>query len=265
MAATQNNYWKDRIANSIWKSYNDIEKRNRKLIEMYKAAREDIYNEMIKFDAATNTSRTAAYNHARQTKLLKQMDQVITQLGDNIEKDFNNQLSKEMALLYNKVSSEIVGEESFTMLKAGTFKSVLKEPWRGGNFSDRLWGNRDNLAQSLNSIVLNGIGSGKTITEMAVKLDGMMSNGLYNSYRLVRTETMHYLNQATLMAYKDRGVKRVEYLAAEDERTCETCGPLDGQIFEIGKAPILPIHPNCRCTYIPVIEAAKAGKGGNNA
>jgi SPP1 gp7 family putative phage head morphogenesis protein len=263
--AIQSNYWKDRIANNTWKSYNKAEIRNQKLVEMYKAAREEIYNELIKFDAATNTSRTAAYNYQRQLALQKQMYEVIIQLGYDVEIDFNDQTAKIMAMQYKNVSTELSGE-NFSMLKENVFKDVLKEPWKGNNFSGRLWINQDKLSQALDQVIINGISAGKTITEMAVKLDGMMSNGLYNAYRLVRTETMHYLNQATLMAYKDRGVKRVEYLAALDERTCGTCGPLNGKTYAISRAPILPLHPNCRCTYIPVIvdekATTKAGKSG---
>jgi SPP1 gp7 family putative phage head morphogenesis protein len=258
MATQSNPYWKDRIANNTWKTYNKAEIRNQKMVEMYKTAQEEIYNELIKFDAATNTSRTAAYNYQRQLALQKQMNDVIIQLGYDIEKDFNDQMAKIMAMQYKSVSGEIQNGESFTMLKESVFKDVLKEPWKGNNFSGRLWNNQDKLSQALDQVILNGISAGKTITEMAVKLDGMMSNGLYNSYRLVRSETMHYLNQATLMAYKDRGVKRVEYLAALDERTCETCGPLNGKTYAISRAPILPIHPNCRCTYIPVIVDSEA-------
>lgn len=253
MAIQSNPYWKDRIANNTWKAYNKADIRNQKLVEMYKAAREEIYNELIKFDAATNTSRTAAYNYQRQLALQKQMNEVIIQLGYDVETDFSDQMANIMAMQYKNVSTELAGE-NFTMLKENVFKDVLKEPWKGNNFSGRLWINQDKLSQALDQVILNGISAGKTITEMAVKLDGMMSNGLYNAYRLVRTETMHYLNQATLMAYKDRGVKRVEYLAALDERTCETCGPLNGKTYVISRAPILPIHPNCRCTYIPVVD-----------
>jgi len=43
-------------------------------------------------------------------------------------------------------------------------------------------------------------------------------------------------------------------LATLDERTCDVCGPMDGQIFDLKEfemglnAP--PLHPNCRCTTV---------------
>lgn len=265
MSAKSKQYWIDRVANNTWAAYNEIETRNQKLIEMYKDARESIFNEMSMFDAATNESRTAAYNYARQQELFKKLDGVISDLGNNIEKDFSDQMAKAMADQYQSVSTELAGE-NFTMLKENAFKSALKEPWKGDDFSGFLWKNQEKLKTALDSMLLNGISSGKTITEMAVKLDGIMSNGLYNAYRVIRTETMHYLNEAAMMAYKDRGVEEVEYLAALDERTCGSCGPLNGKVYKIDKAPILPIHPNCRCTYIPVVELEDvAGKATTKA
>ena len=125
--AIQSKYWKDRIANNTWKAYNKAEIRNQKLVEMYKAAREEIYNELIKFDAATNTSRTAAYNYQRQLALQKQMNDVIIQLGYDVETDFSDQMANIMARQYKNVSTELAGE-NFTMLKENVFKDVLKEP-----------------------------------------------------------------------------------------------------------------------------------------
>ena len=41
--------------------------------------------------------------------------------------------------------------------------------------------------------------------------------------------------------------------AALDSRTCETCGPLDGQRWDKqNEAPSWPLHPNCRCQVLPI-------------
>lgn len=49
-------------------------------------------------------------------------------------------------------------------------------------------------------------------------------------------------------------VTKVQWWAAEDERTCETCGANHEKEYDIDKAPILPCHPGCRCTWLPVID-----------
>ena len=56
---------------------------------------------------------------------------------------------------------------------------------------------------------------------------------------------------ARLDAFKAIGVKRVRWQTKEDERVCEECGPLNGQIFAVEDAP-MPPHWGCRCVLIPL-------------
>ena len=86
----------------------------------------------------------------------------------------------------------------------------METPWRGDNFSGRLWKNQKKLAVSLNDILLTGLQQGKTAVEIAIMLHNRMGQGFNECHRLVRTETMHYLNDATLQRYKDADVKYVQ-------------------------------------------------------
>ncbi len=48
-------------------------------------------------------------------------------------------------------------------------------------------------------------------------------------------------------------VKQWRYLATLDGRTCMACGSYDDSLFKLDEAkPVLPMHWNCRCTYVPV-------------
>ena len=53
------------------------------------------------------------------------------------------------------------------------------------------------------------------------------------------------------VVYEDSDVKKVQWNAENDHRTCDICGELDGMIFELKDAPP-KIHINCRCWYTPV-------------
>lgn len=107
---------------------------------------------------------------------------------------------------------------------------------------------------------------------------------VYNSARqsraaiIARTETIRASNFATEQIYiRSKVVVAKKWLTALDERTCEWCAPMDGRIIPLGqnffnlggsftgneggvinfdflevKNP--PLHPNCRCTLIPVTE-----------
>ncbi|MEG0904184.1 MAG: minor capsid protein [Lachnospiraceae bacterium] len=133
-------------------------------------------------------------------------------------------------------------------------EELLQKPWRGDDFSSRLWKNQKKLAVSLNNQLLLGLQQGKTTTEIAIAVSNIMRSSFNSAHTLVRTETMHYLNQASMQSYKDAGVKYVQIWAAKDERTCEECGQYHEKIYPIDKCPVLPFHPNCRCTIIPVTD-----------
>lgn len=45
--------------------------------------------------------------------------------------------------------------------------------------------------------------------------------------------------------------QKVVYSAVLDTGTCFDCGLNNGKVFNIQEAPLLPIHYNCRCVYIP--------------
>jgi SPP1 gp7 family putative phage head morphogenesis protein len=53
--------------------------------------------------------------------------------------------------------------------------------------------------------------------------------------------------------YEDIGVEKVQWVAEDDYKTCGVCKELDGEIFDIDKAPPKQ-HYNCRCYLIPVKE-----------
>lgn len=104
----------------------------------------------------------------------------------------------------------------------------------------------------------------------------------YRATRIARSEVLRATNFATEQAYIQSGVvKKKEWLTAKDERVCPWCGPMDGktigvkEVFfeegdkikgknENGKTVTMtvgvddvshpPLHPNCRCTLIPIVE-----------
>ena len=70
----------------------------------------------------------------------------------------------------------------------------------------------------------------------------------------------HYLNESAFKAYKDGGCEEVQLWVAKDERTCKVYGAKHSKKYKVNKRPVLPLHANCRCTYIPVIDVNKVIK-----
>lgn len=75
---------------------------------------------------------------------------------------------------------------------------------------------------------------------------------------LARTEVIRSHHAANMAEYRAAGVLGIEvlaeYLTAGDNRVCELCAPLEGNIYTIEEAEhLIPRHPSCRCVAIPHI------------
>ena len=83
----------------------------------------------------------------------------------------------------------------------------------------------------------------------------MFQDSLRKAANLWWTQTVQYgismVDEATIRAFKDMGVKEVRWIAADDEKTCPTCGARDNQVYQVNKIPPKP-HYGCRCYIVPV-------------
>lgn len=147
----------------------------------------------------------------------------------------------------------------FSLLPTRAINAALQEPWNGANYSDRIWNHNDRFTEAVQNTVTTGIMAGHSVNRMAAQLEEYVkSEGadgvLYSTTRLVRTETAHFMNTGQKAAYDEIGIKKYRFVAALSERTCETCGGLDGKVFDVADARegvnYPPIHPNCRCTTV---------------
>ena len=259
-------YWEKRIANNTWTTYNNLEEKNRALLEMYQDASRAISYELY---ALTEKMQTATpslsdmHKYNRLNGLRNNIENIIRELGENVEKFGKENMMEGFKDIYSNVMVQL-GKLEFDEVPKKVMEEMLNRPWQGGTFSERLWKNTQVLAMNLNEIITNGLTQGKTVTEMAIQLSNTMNTSFNISHRLIRTETMHYLNESAFKGYEDAGCEEVELWAAEDERTCEICGAKHGTKYKIKDRPILPLHANCRCTYLPVVESKNKNYGAKS-
>ena len=75
--------------------------------------------------------------------------------------------------------------------------------------------------------------------------------------KLIHTQVRQYSidleDAVVLTVFKVLGVKKVQWVAEDDHKTCGVCNELDGQVFDIEKVPPKQ-HYNCRCYLVPVKE-----------
>lgn len=94
--------------------------------------------------------------------------------------------------------------------------------------------------------------------------DGMMAKLQRDMASMTRTSVQHVSNTSRFAVYQANSGLVVGYrwVSVLDNRTTPVCRSLDGEVFEIGKGPLPPIHPNCRSTTMPeFVEDAQFREG----
>ena len=147
----------------------------------------------------------------------------------------------------------------FPLVPQKAVNMVLREPWHGHNYSDRVWIHNDRFIQAVGQTIEDGIISGHSVSRMTDKLIDYVKDTAPGGIRtsaetLVRSETAHFMNQGQKMAYEEIGIKQYRFVAALSELTCDRCGSLDGSVFDTDKAVegenFPPIHPRCHCVTV---------------
>ena len=139
---------------------------------------------------------------------------------------------------------------TFSKIDKNLMNAVLSERWSGKNYSERIWGNTDILAESLSEVLGGGLMSGQSMQKTARQIRERFNVSKYYAERLVRTETNHFNNMADAMAYEEMGVEYYVFVATLDSRTSPMCQSMDGKKFAYKDKEegvnYPPLHPNCR-------------------
>ena len=99
---------------------------------------------------------------------------------------------------------------------------------------------------------------GESIPDMTKRIRGYFKTGLEKRAPMTaRTETIAASNEGSLQGYEAEGLEKVEYLldyGHDYDLGCD-CEAHSGEEFPIKESHgIIPVHPNCRCTWVPVVD-----------
>jgi len=111
-------------------------------------------------------------------------------------------------------------------------------------------GPRD-IARLLNKTI-SGSGGDLAITDSL----GRFIPAQRRAVMIARTEVIRAHHVATIQEYRNwgaAGVKvKAEFKNAGDDRVCDVCLSLEGQIFTLDEIEkMIPVHPQCRCCALP--------------
>ena len=145
--------------------------------------------------------------------------------------------------------------QAFAQVEPRTVEKLLEYPFNGAAFSSRLWKQKDHLQTQLTEAVTTMLIQGRHPSTLTKEFAKKMQSKKFDAYRLLHTESSFLMSEATHAGYKEDGVEKYEILATLDSKTCEICGELDGNVYEVGKeitgVNMPPFHPLCRCTDVP--------------
>ncbi len=126
-----------------------------------------------------------------------------------------------------------------------------------------LEGITDAMDQKVSGALAQGLAEGLGARALAKSLsDKVEGIGVTRARVMARTETIRAHAEGTLNSYEEAGLEGVtvlsEFSSSRDDAVCDECADLEGQTFTLAEAHgIIPVHPNCRCAWLPVVENPK--------
>lgn len=134
----------------------------------------------------------------------------------------------------------------------------------------------DETAKQLRASLSEGVAAGESTFDLRARVESVMgSASTMRADRIARTEVAGAQGFADIQAWTQSGVvEGKEWFTAEDEHVCPFCDQLDGSVIGLndtffddgdtyrvgdqaqkisyGDIASAPLHPNCRCTLLPV-------------
>lgn len=182
------------------------------------------------------------------------------------------------AFLKARRKDSVFDEGFFTKAQERFLRSSFSQPEMTSKIEllatrafEELRGISSQMAQQMNRILAQGMVDGKGAVEiareMAKKVDGLTKT---RALVIARTEIINAHAEGQLDAFEELGVGElgvdVEFSTAGDDRVCPQCSALEGKIYTVEEARgVIPVHPNCRCSWIPAPIVVKKKKSKKKA
>ena len=277
------NYWYER-QEAINKQIENktIKQTNRQLKKYYKKAMERVIEDFEatydKLMATIAQGRDATpadlYKLDKYWKSQAELKKILQELGDKKVALLSKEFEDEWMTVYNAIANP--SDSAFSTVSTYNAKEMVNQMWLtkevnkawlpdGKTLYSRVWGNLNKLTDTLNDELLDCVITGKSTRQLKKNLMTRFNVSYHQANTLVKTEAAHIKTQAAAQRYQDYGLTQYKYMADTDDKTCKhkagNCEDLDGKIFkysemQAGKnAP--PMHPNCRCYIVPVINEFK--------
>ena len=209
------------------------------------------------------------FKYNRMLNLEKQIQSIVTTAYANSDTIIRDHLRSGAMLTYQSTIKTAERETKRALSAIYSHRDVTKtvnDRMAGLKWAERTKYHRNGTILEVEKAVKEGLGSGKTYTEMAKDLTKRLDGEVLKPIRIVRTEGHRVESAAKIEAYEDLEKQRIEllkeWLSSRDERTRSAHTELDGTIIPVdedfhssfggsGKAPGMlgtaEDDINCRC------------------
>ena len=158
---------------------------------------------------------------------------------------------------------------SFSKLNPTLVEEAVHTNFSGKEFSERVWGNTEKLAQVLKEELVLSVLTQRSERETALAIAQRMGKGLMEARRLVRTESNRLYTEFAMKGLEEAGIEKYMFLATLDLRTSKMCREHDGKIYKVKERKTgdncPPLHPWCRSTVMGIISEALLSKLNRDA
>lgn len=235
----------------------DIDKKTTKkvnrILKKYRKTRDDLLKDIAlkMLEKRDNNTFNFVLLDQNLTSRLNRLNKDQTEITEEI-------LKESYAEAVKKTAKRIGNIADFNLLTDAMVKAAINYQTAGENFSTRIWSNTNRLANRITQGVRTEILKGTSPEKIARQIKKEFNVSAYQAKRLVNTETARIVNYAQIQVYQSSdAVKKLMYTATLESNTCSICANYDGKYFDKFSVPDIPVHPNCRCCYVPVIENYK--------
>ncbi|MGL4572819.1 MAG: minor capsid protein [Clostridium sp.] len=209
---------------------------------------------MLKFNIK---EESLELTNAQQKEIKKYLFKVI-------DDAFIDEYNKEKANVSKQLKENIIDQYNinnfllsfgldFTLKKISDFDldRILNEKIKGENYSDRIWNNKNEVAQKVKVKIKKFLNGEISCNKIEKEIRERYKVNKSISSRLIRNEITRVQTESNEQFFKDNDGEYLLYSATLDLHTCDKCKSYDGKVYRVDEErPQLPLHVNDRCMYI---------------
>ena len=205
--------------------------------------------------------RESIYRLNRLEGLERSVQMQQLEMGIKEQQAVQQHLERQAQRAFNQTVDGLGISNTFGGMDKTIAHDVVMTRWvNGKNFSDRIWDNREKLADILNSRIAAGFARGDDYASMVREIRQRFDVSRKDAFRLIYTEGTFVMNESKARAVQET----FEYYSLStvgDAKVCDVCESIQDETeaepvrFDQRMAGdnFPPLHPWCRCTFTIVV------------